>query len=977
MFRALANLIVKRNVAWAIVLSVLAVTAISAFYAARVVQDDDVLKFLPRSNPEVATFYEVADKYGSLDIALVGIETDDVFEPGFVERLQRATKRLNETEGIQHALSITSVEDFTPDPERGGIATDYLVREIPKTDEERAKLREKVLSRDAIVGNLVSEDGKAVMLYCFAIPGVEQRTIAARVRAVVEEAFPNEKKYWHGAPFISTYIYDTTQKDLRRLAPWACAAIALLVLLAFRDLIGTGLSLLATSIGIVVPLGIMGAFGVHTNIVLGSMPVILFALGSAYGIHLMSRFYALGATLPREEALQMALREVGPAVLGSGLTTVFGLLSFVMMDIAPLRTFGFFTALGLLIALVVALVFIPAVIVISPIKGKAQAPLPVVAELTARLSAFTMRQRTAFGVGVGAITIVAAFFVSRVDSRLDTTAFFDEGSPPAEADAFMQRKFGGSTFVQIEVKGDMTNPVVLREVQGLADRARVVSQVSSVNHLGAIVAQTNEAMEDVRRIPDTPEKAKLLLSFLTGKQAVSMTVSDDRQAALVHVKLVPSRAVDVEAVVTELEKVAKTVPARYATVATTAGTPDDHVVSLVADRVRALAAHYGAKIERAADLEAALRAPPGPPPATAAIPGITAFIKSEAFGVDLPESAGADAVSKIATAIAELGPPPQGDDAVKAWRGKFPAAVGKALDKDVEDPTVDDAALALEQSVGDIWTQAASAGRSESMLAAAGIVPPEGPKGDRFRRMLGDALLDLDAPTALAPGKGDDALDVRVTGLPVLYRGLGDSIFNNQWNSLWFALLLVIGFKALLFRSFWAGVLSSIPTLFTLVLIYGAMGMVGVHLDIGTSMLASLIIGAGDDYAVEYLWAWSAPAGAPLENAAREAALDTAAGIWTNALMMAVGFFVLTLGDARPLKNVGGLTAAAMIAASVATFIVCPLLARKHRYAPGPAEPGTGAPEIDEESEAEAPIEGVDGELRPSASTLAKSAKRG
>jgi predicted RND superfamily exporter protein len=267
---------------------------------------------------------------------------------------------------------------------------------------------------------------------------------------------------------------------------------------------------------------------------------------------------------------------------------------------------------------------------------------------------------------------------------------------------------------------------------------------------------------------------------------------------------------------------------------------------------------------------------------------------------------------------------------------------------------VDDAALALEQSVGDVWTQAASAGRARGIIEAAGIVLPEGPKGERFQRAVGHALLDLDAPTMLAGGSGGGAIDVRITGLPVLYRGLSSSVFNNQWNSLWFALLLVIGFKALLFRSVGAGILSSIPTLITLVLIYGAMGLVGVHLDIGTSMLASLIIGAGDDYAVEYLWAWSAPDGAPLENAAREAAMDTAAGIWTNALMMAVGFFVLTLGEARPLKNVGGLTAAAMIAAGAATFLVCPLLARKNRYAPTAeaAAPETAAGEASPKDEA-------------------------
>ena len=48
--------------------------------------------------------------------------------------------------------------------------------------------------------------------------------------------------------------------------------------------------------------------------------------------------------------------------------------------------------------------------------------------------------------------------------------------------------------------------------------------------------------------------------------------------------------------------------------------------------------------------------------------------------------------------------------------------------------------------------------------------------------------------------------------------------------------------------------------------------------------------------------------------------------------MVAAGFLVLTLGEARPLQNVGGLTAAAMVVAALATFLVMPALARKHRY---------------------------------------------
>ena len=41
---------------------------------------------------------------------------------------------------------------------------------------------------------------------------------------------------------------------------------------------------------------------------------------------------------------------------------------------------------------------------------------------------------------------------------------------------------------------------------------------------------------------------------------------------------------------------------------------------------------------------------------------------------------------------------------------------------------------------------------------------------------------------------------------------------------------------------------------------------------------------------------------------------------------------VLTMGQARPLQNVGGLTAAAMMVAALATFAALPVLARKRAY---------------------------------------------
>ena len=109
--------------------------------------------------------------------------------------------------------------------------------------------------------------------------------------------------------------------------------------------------LVSTGIGILVSRACMVVADVPLNIVLGSMPIILFAVGSAYGSHPESmQCPCTGDRL--SGGRPPTIEGTGPVVLTAGLTTAVGLLSFVA-DIEPLH-FGVFTAIGIVAALVLS-----------------------------------------------------------------------------------------------------------------------------------------------------------------------------------------------------------------------------------------------------------------------------------------------------------------------------------------------------------------------------------------------------------------------------------------------------------------------------------------------------------------------------------------------------------------------------------------------------------------------------------------------
>src|SRR5262249_48243277 len=157
--------------------------------------------------------------------------------------------------------------------------------------------------------------------------------------------------------------------------------------------------------------------------------------------------------------------------------------------------------------LVLSVTFVPAVILLFDLKQRLSLHNHTSKGMI-RFSTAMADHKKAVAAVLVALAIGGALFVGRIDSRVDNSSFYSATSPPAKGEAFLREHFGGSQFFQLEVDGDMTDPEVLREVQALADRVAVLPHVSSVNHVGAVIAKINEAMEGDPRIPDTAAKVK-------------------------------------------------------------------------------------------------------------------------------------------------------------------------------------------------------------------------------------------------------------------------------------------------------------------------------------------------------------------------------------------------------------------------------------------------------------------------------------
>jgi len=170
-----------------------------------------------------------------------------------------------------------------------------------------------------------------------------------------------------GTP-VQLYEYTTLlKKSYEQAAKYALAAIILMILFHFRNLVSVLLALIPVALGFVWLAGFMGYFGVPLNPANIMMLPLVIGIGVTNGIHILNRF-------AEEQTPSLFSRSTGKAVLVSGLTTIAGFGSLILAQHRGIQSLGLVMAIGLATCMIAALMFLPALLTLLLRYQKANRP---------------------------------------------------------------------------------------------------------------------------------------------------------------------------------------------------------------------------------------------------------------------------------------------------------------------------------------------------------------------------------------------------------------------------------------------------------------------------------------------------------------------------------------------------------------------------------------------------------------------------
>jgi predicted RND superfamily exporter protein len=162
---------------------------------------------------------------------------------------------------------------------------------------------------------------------------------------------------------INRDIQDRVSHDGLRALVWTAAGIVLIVYLCFRSVRVSLLVLLPIVFAIAVTFGLLLLLGHRFSFMAVTAIPLIIGIGIDNGIHLVRRY------LESEhcDILEIA-RASGAALIQSNLTTIVGFGALLASSFKPLAEMGLVTALGVVMALVGALLVVPALLTLWPVR---------------------------------------------------------------------------------------------------------------------------------------------------------------------------------------------------------------------------------------------------------------------------------------------------------------------------------------------------------------------------------------------------------------------------------------------------------------------------------------------------------------------------------------------------------------------------------------------------------------------------------
>lgn len=453
-------------------------TLLFGWKASRIGFSYDFEAFFPQ-NREVEAYEGFKDSFlTKIEPIWIGIELDGgLFGNGNLEKISALTRELRSDTLIRRIQSVTTLKI----PISTGIGVIFEPYVHPGKSDLYSSDSIRLVNSPLIRRSFVSDDlgHTAILIQTdYELDKASTDSLGSRIKqAVASYDFP--KTHVVGRLIDQSQIVDKLLGETILFLILSALVVCFALAYIYRTFWAVFVPLVVVSFSAVWLIGTMSFLGKDIDVLMTLAPTILFIVGVSDIIHFLTRYLEeFRRSGEKISSIRKAFREVGMATLITSLTTAIGFLSLLTSPIQPVRSFGVFISIGVMIAYFLAFTLLPAVLILTPdsIFGKSHRTVSSQKNLHL-LFGWVLRNRRIILIAHGLVFIVSIAMVRSIRSDQFLTEELPKNHPLTEAFDYMETHFSGVRAIEVAIQcaegRKLTDLDLVKQIDAIENYLRV------------------------------------------------------------------------------------------------------------------------------------------------------------------------------------------------------------------------------------------------------------------------------------------------------------------------------------------------------------------------------------------------------------------------------------------------------------------------------------------------------------------------
>lgn len=450
---------------------------------------NDVREWLPKEYEETRDYDWFQEHFGNEEFVVITWDGCRYEDPHEKDRLELLTKKLKQaTAKTKFGTEIQIVRRVITGPS--------LIAELTKSPP--GLTAEEV--RERFRGFLFGIDGEVtcavVTLTADAKQDLKATLKSIEHLATQECAIPAASLRLGGPPVMNQAINASSSRSLGELAALSGIVGLVIAFWCFRSISLTLLVVLAGVYSAACSLAVVGFSSASMNAILMTMAPLVYVAATSGAIHLANYYREAVLEKGSAGAAGRAIRHAWVPLCLATSTTAIGLLSLWYSELSPIRLFGVFSAIGVVISLFSLFFVLPSVLEFLPVRDKpasgtahaeqetGEAPLPAFWQWFARMVTGNYGKVTLASL---ALLLICAFGLPQLKTSIKVIRFFSADAPIIHTYRWLESHLGDLVPMEVVIRIDEKD-CALSFLERMELVRHVQEKIEGVDYVGSSIS---------------------------------------------------------------------------------------------------------------------------------------------------------------------------------------------------------------------------------------------------------------------------------------------------------------------------------------------------------------------------------------------------------------------------------------------------------------------------------------------------------